>query len=88
MASENKSEESGQAGEASALTLEELDEFVIALLEALKGVDDTMAVAEVKSILITNELRELLLFVGISSKQIGRDAIFTWTEATEKKRER
>ena len=69
---------------AVALTLEQLDGFVVDLIEALKTIDDTFAVAEVSGVLLTTELKELLLFVGITSKQTKESIIFTWTETLEK----
>ena len=69
--------------EGKALTLDQLDQFTIDLLDALKAIDDVHAVAEVGGIILTNELKELLLFVGITSKQVGTSVIFTWTEALE-----
>ena len=58
-----------------------LDSFVLSMIEALKEADDPYAVAEVEHLLITPPLEELLLFVGISSKQSGTRALFAWTEA-------
>ena len=78
-------QEKAEESKATALTLEQLDEFVVSLLEALKDINDPAAVAEVKDIILTNELIELLLFVGITSKQVGDIAIFTWTDAIVKK---
>jgi len=63
---------------------EYLDGFVVSLLEALKGAGDPHAVAEVKGLLLSTALKELLLFVGISAKQSGTSALFGWTEHINK----
>jgi hypothetical protein len=63
---------------------EYLDGFVVSLLEALKSAEDPYAVAEVKGLLISTALEELLLFVGISAKQSGTSALFGWTEHINK----
>ena len=46
--------------------LEGLDDFVMAMIEALKGAEDPYAVAEVENLMITPELEELMRFVGIA----------------------
>jgi len=61
--------------------LEQMDEFVVALITALRDSGDPLAVAEIKKLLITPALEELLRFVGITAKQSGTTALFTWTEA-------
>ncbi len=65
----------------SPMDPELLDGFVVAIIDALKKVKDPYAVAEVKDLMITTPLEELLLFVGITSKQSGTTALFAWTEA-------
>ncbi|MCI4435778.1 MAG: hypothetical protein JHC33_03060 [Ignisphaera sp.] len=60
---------------------EQLDGFVMSMIEALKEAEDFYAVAEVENLLITPALTELLLFVGITSKQSGTRALFAWTGA-------
>ena len=62
------------------LSVNEFDDFAISLIDALKGVDDIFAVAEIKGVLITPELTELLRFVGISCKQMEDKALFGWTD--------
>lgn len=61
--------------------LEGLDDFVMAMIEALKGAEDPYAVAEVENLMITPELEELMRFVGIATKQSGTRALFAWTDA-------
>ena len=60
---------------------ENLDKFVMDMIEALKEAEDAYAVAEVDRLLITPALTELMLFVGITCKQSGTRALFAWTEA-------
>lgn len=67
------------------LTPEELDAFVIAIITALKGTEDSSAIAEVKNLLITPALTELLLFVGVTPKQADSSALFAWTEVVNTK---
>jgi hypothetical protein len=62
---------------------EELDTFVVSVIEALKDAKDKFAVAKIKNLTITDDMRELFLFVGISSKQVENAALFAWTETVK-----
>lgn len=59
----------------------ELDEVVVEMIDALKKAGTLYAVGSLKNTLLTPDLKELLLFVGISSKQANNRILFAWTEA-------
>ena len=68
---------------AEPIAPELLDDFVLDMIEALKGAGDFYAVADVDNLLLTPALEELLLFVGITSRQSGNRTLFAWTEAVK-----
>ena len=63
------------------IPIENLDFFVVKVLEALEESKDPYAVAFVKNTIITPASRELFLFVGVTPKQSEKNALFTWTSA-------
>jgi hypothetical protein len=67
--------------EPTPIDSELLDSFVVAMIDALKQAKDKYAVAEVQNVIVNNELKALLNFVGIEVKQSGTTALFAWTEA-------
>lgn len=67
-----------ESHEALPVPAELLDSFVVSIIDALKKAKEHGSIAEVKDVLITTDLRELLLFVGIVSKQCGTKAQFAW----------
>ncbi len=69
------------SNEPLEIPIENLDFFVIRVIESLKEAKDPGAIASVKNILITPANRELFLFVGITAKQTETEALFAWTEA-------
>ncbi len=75
MKKENKSEHS------ITITAEELDEVVIEMISFLKKSNSLFSLGSLKNTVLTNDLKELLLFVGITSKQVGNNVLFIWTEA-------
>lgn len=63
--------------------MEDLDSFVVIVIEVLKDTKDPFAIAKVKDILLTPPLKELLLFVGITAKQSNNSVLFAWTESVK-----
>jgi len=63
------------------IALEELDEIVVEMISVLKKSGSLFSVGSLKNTTLTIELKELLLFVGITSKQVGKNVLFVWTEA-------
>jgi hypothetical protein len=59
----------------------ELDDVVVEMIDALKKAGTLYAVGSLKNTLLTPDLKELLMFVGISSKQADNRILFAWTEA-------
>jgi hypothetical protein len=70
-----------EVNEPAPIDSELLDGFVVAIIDALKYSKDEYAVAEVQNVIVNNELKALLNFVGIEVKQSGTTALFAWTEA-------
>jgi RNA 3'-terminal phosphate cyclase len=70
-----------EVNEPAPIDSELLDGFVVAMIDALKHAKDKYAVAEVQNVIVNNELKALLNFVGIEVKQSGTTALFAWTEA-------
>jgi len=63
------------------IPMENLDLFVVRVLEALEESKDPYAIASVKNIKITPASNELFLFVGVTAKQTKTEALFAWTSA-------
>ena len=66
---------------ATEIPPQELDKSVVEMITALKNAGSLYAIGSLKNVKLTIELNELLLFVGISSRQAGNRILFAWTEA-------
>lgn len=65
------------------IPMDNLDLFVVQVIEALKDTKDPYAVAFTKNTVVNSAMQELFLFVGITVKQAESSALFAWTDAVK-----
>ena len=66
----------------------ELYGMVMQMIDALKGAGTPYAGGVIRNTLLTDDFKELLLFVGITAKQVDSNILFAWTETVKSIMER